>query len=102
MPFNVSQEIADGRFKITAGISNLFDNKPPRTTTAVLNGGTVQTIGQSVFSSQYDMIGRRGFRGDGGFEARTGVRGNCKLHEQHPAQRDERCQDAVLATQLHG
>ncbi len=60
---SVSQDIADGRFTITAGISNLFDKKPPRTTTSILNGGTVQTIGHSVFSSQYDLIGRRAFIG---------------------------------------
>lgn len=60
---SLSQEIMGGRFEITGGISNLFDKKPPRTTTKVLNGNEIETLGQSVFASQYDMIGRRGFLG---------------------------------------
>lgn len=60
---SASQEFGKGRFKITAGISNLFNNKPPRVTTSVSNGGEITTIGNSVFESQYDMVGRRGFIG---------------------------------------
>ena len=51
-------------FQITAGVSNLFNTRPPRTTITginTLNAGTVPTLGQSVFTSQYDLLGRRFF-----------------------------------------
>lgn len=51
---SITQEIGD-RFEITAGISNLFDTRPP-----MVSG--VSTIGGgSPFVSQYDWLGRRGF-----------------------------------------
>lgn len=53
-------------FDFTLGVSNLFDQKPPRVTVAggnSLNQGTINTIGQSVFASQYDYLGRRFFIG---------------------------------------
>lgn len=56
---SVTQEIADGRFTITAGVSNLFDTRPPRV--SVLNGNTISTLGPVVATSQYDFVGRRGF-----------------------------------------
>lgn len=56
---SMTQEIADGRFEITAGISNLFDTRPPRV--SVLNGGQIQTLGPVVVASQYPFSGRRGF-----------------------------------------
>lgn len=56
---SVTQEIADGRFTITAGVSNLFDTRPPRV--SVLNGGTITTLGPVAAASQYDFVGRRGF-----------------------------------------
>ncbi len=56
---SISQEIADGRFKITAGVSNLFDTRPPRV--SVLNGNTISTLGPVAAVSQYDFVGRRGF-----------------------------------------
>ncbi len=56
---SVSQEIADGRFTITAGVSNLFDTRPPRV--SVLNGNTISMLGPVVAASQYDFVGRRGF-----------------------------------------
>ncbi len=56
---SVTQEIADGKFTITAGISNLFDTRPPRV--SVLNGNTIETLGPVVATSQYDFVGRRGF-----------------------------------------
>ncbi|MCZ8370157.1 MAG: TonB-dependent receptor [Porphyrobacter sp.] len=56
---SVTQEIADGRFTITAGVSNLFDTRPPRV--SVLNGGTISTLGPVAAVSQYDFVGRRGF-----------------------------------------
>lgn len=56
---SVSQEIADGRFEITAGIRNLFDTRPPRL--SVLNGSQVTTLGPVAYASQYDFSGRRIF-----------------------------------------
>ncbi|AOL94154.1 TonB-dependent outer membrane channel [Porphyrobacter sp. LM 6] len=56
---SVTQEIADGRFTITAGVSNLFDTRPPRV--SVRNGNTVTMLGPVVAASQYDFVGRRGF-----------------------------------------
>lgn len=56
---SVTQEIADGKFTITAGISNLFDTRPPRV--SVLNGNTIEMLGPVVAASQYDFVGRRGF-----------------------------------------
>ncbi|WP_066591128.1 TonB-dependent receptor domain-containing protein [Sphingomonas pruni] len=45
--------------EITMGVTNLFNTKPPRV--SVYNNGETTIQGQSVFSSQYDLIGRRGF-----------------------------------------
>lgn len=45
-------------FDFTLGINNIFNTKPPRVTTI---SGEISTVGQSVFSSQYDYIGRRVF-----------------------------------------
>lgn len=56
---SVTQEIADGRFSITAGVSNLFDTRPPRV--SVLNGNTIPTLGPVAAVSQYDFVGRRAF-----------------------------------------
>lgn len=56
---SITQEIADGRFTITMGVSNLFDTRPPRV--SVLNGGTITTLGPVAATSQYDFVGRRGF-----------------------------------------
>lgn len=56
---SLTQEIADGRFEITAGVSNLFDTRPPRV--SKLNGGTISTLGPVVAASQYPFVGRRGF-----------------------------------------
>ena len=56
---SITQEIADGRFAITAGISNLFDTRPPRV--SVLNGGQIGLLGPVVSASQYPFVGRRGF-----------------------------------------
>lgn len=56
---SITQEIADGRFTITAGVSNLFDTRPPRV--SVLNGNTISTLGPVAAVSQYDFVGRRGF-----------------------------------------
>ncbi|WP_213981970.1 TonB-dependent receptor [Sphingomonas sp. dw_22] len=45
--------------QITLGVTNLFNTKPPRV--SVYNNSEITTVGQSVFSSQYDLLGRRGF-----------------------------------------
>lgn len=49
------------RFEITVGVHNIFDTKPPRVSTGNFNGDEITTQGRSVFSSQYDYIGRRAF-----------------------------------------
>ena len=56
---SISQEIGDGMFDITAGISNLFDTRPPRV--SVLNGGQIGLLGPVVSASQYPFVGRRAF-----------------------------------------
>ncbi len=56
---SVTQEIMDGRFSITAGVSNLFNTRPPRV--SVLNGGQISLLGPVVAASQYPFAGRRGF-----------------------------------------
>jgi iron complex outermembrane receptor protein len=51
-------------FTITGGIANLFNTRPPRVTVSggnSLNGGVIQTVGQSPLASQYDYYGIRGF-----------------------------------------
>lgn len=45
--------------EITMGVTNLFDTKPPRV--SIYNNSETTTYGSSVFSSQYDLIGRRAF-----------------------------------------
>jgi len=45
--------------QVTLGMTNLFNTKPPRVST--YNNGEITTLGQSVFSSQYDLLGRRMF-----------------------------------------
>ncbi|WP_164114603.1 TonB-dependent receptor [Sphingorhabdus sp. Alg239-R122] len=46
-------------FTITAGMSNLFNTRPPRASTVFAG---VRSIGQApVFASQYDYVGRRAF-----------------------------------------
>jgi iron complex outermembrane receptor protein len=51
-------------FQLTLGMTNFTNTKPPRTTITggnTLNAGAVSTYGQSVFTSQYDLLGRRVF-----------------------------------------
>ncbi|MBO9712873.1 TonB-dependent receptor [Sphingomonas sp.] len=54
---SITKELAN--LNITLGVTNLFNTKPPRV--SVYGNGEISTFGQSVFSSQYDLIGRRGF-----------------------------------------
>lgn len=56
---SLTKEIADGRFEITAGVSNLFDTRPPRV--SVLNGSQISTFGGVAAVSQYGFTGRRVF-----------------------------------------
>ncbi len=56
---SITQEIMDGRFSITAGVSNIFNTRPPRV--SVLNGGQISLLGPVVAASQYPFVGRRGF-----------------------------------------
>ena len=61
---SLSASLKLDKFEITAGVTNLTNTKPPRTTITggnTLNNGAVPTYGQSVFTSQYDLIGRRYF-----------------------------------------
>jgi iron complex outermembrane recepter protein len=55
---SASVDVSD-KFKLTLGVSNLFDRKPPQV--SGLSGGELQVIGRSAFASQYDYIGRRFF-----------------------------------------
>lgn len=61
---SLSGKLTLDKFELTAGVSNLFNTRPPRTTITggnTLNSGAVPTYGQSVFTSQYDLLGRRFF-----------------------------------------
>ncbi|MDT9597588.1 TonB-dependent receptor domain-containing protein [Sphingosinicella rhizophila] len=56
---SITREINE-RFDFTIGVSNLFNQRPPRAST-VFNG-RIQSIGQApAFGSQYDYLGRRVF-----------------------------------------
>lgn len=56
--FSVTREIAEN-FRVTAGMANITDNKPPRTS-QLGNSGT-RSYGQGLLYSQYDLRGRRAF-----------------------------------------
>lgn len=56
---SITQDIADGKFSITAGVNNLFDKHPPKIST--LNGSTVGLLGPVVATSQYPFVGRKVF-----------------------------------------
>nr|WP_272916795.1 TonB-dependent receptor [Alteraurantiacibacter aestuarii] len=55
---SVTREIGDN-FEITAGISNLTDVRPPRTSN--VGGDGITQFGLGAFQSQYDLLGRRAF-----------------------------------------
>ena len=40
------------------GVSNIFDEEPPRLSTIGDTSGEIETVGNSAFYSQYDWIGR--------------------------------------------
>ncbi|WP_338241133.1 TonB-dependent receptor domain-containing protein [Aurantiacibacter hainanensis] len=46
-------------FRITAGVSNIFDTQPPRTSN--VGGDGINQLGDGVLYSQYDLFGRRVF-----------------------------------------
>ncbi|MEO6388522.1 MAG: TonB-dependent receptor [Croceibacterium sp.] len=46
-------------FSVTAGVSNLFDTKPPRV--SLFNGAQISTLGPVTYASQYSFVGRRAF-----------------------------------------
>lgn len=48
-------------FKITFGVRNFLDTKPPRVTAPDPSGGIIPVLGKSLFASSYDFIGRRFF-----------------------------------------
>ena len=43
------------------GVSNLFDEEPPKLTTLGATSGENVTVGNSAFYSQYDWVGRNFF-----------------------------------------
>ena len=54
---SITHRLVEDRFEITAGVSNIFDTKPPRISTA-----GVVSLGQvASAASQYDWLGRRFF-----------------------------------------
>lgn len=55
---SVTREFADN-FRITAGISNLLDKRPPQTSNVAGDG--INQFGNGVLYSQYDLLGRRAF-----------------------------------------
>ena len=55
---SISREVGEN-FEITVGMSNIFDSAPPRLSQVA--GTRISSFGKGVFSSQYDLLGRRGF-----------------------------------------
>jgi len=55
---SISREIGDN-FRITAGMSNITDHRPPRTTQ--IGGDGTRSLGKGLLYSQYDLLGRRVF-----------------------------------------
>ena len=56
--FSVTREIND-TFDLTVGVSNITDEAPPRL--SQVSGTRISSYGKGVFSSQYDLLGRRAF-----------------------------------------
>jgi iron complex outermembrane receptor protein len=55
---SVTRELND-RFEITLGMTNIFDTPPPRASQT--GGDGITQFGVGVFTSQYDLTGRRVF-----------------------------------------
>ena len=54
----ITREVGE-HMRVTVGMSNILDTKPPRLTELVGNG--VTNLGKGVLTSQYDLRGRRAF-----------------------------------------
>jgi iron complex outermembrane receptor protein len=57
---SVTKEFPRNKLEFTLGVSNIFDTRPPRTST-IGGAGIPNLLGPSVATSQYDLIGRRVF-----------------------------------------
>ena len=57
---SITREFAE-HFRITAGVSNLFDTRPPRTSDFSGNADGIDQLGLGSIDSQYDLLGRRFF-----------------------------------------
>lgn len=55
---SITREIGEN-LRITAGVSNVLGSRPPRVSD--VGGDGINTLGQGVLYSQYDLFGRRGF-----------------------------------------
>ena len=55
---SATRDFEDKGLTMLFGISNIFDEEPPRLSTIGDVSGEVQTAGNSAFYSQYDWIGR--------------------------------------------
>lgn len=55
---SITREIAE-RFRITVGMTNITDKSPPRA--SQVGGDGITQFGTGVFTSQYDLTGRRAF-----------------------------------------
>ncbi len=55
---SVTRDFADMDMRLTFGVANLEDKRPPRISTY---SNDLQTVGDSAFYSQYDFVGRRMF-----------------------------------------
>jgi iron complex outermembrane receptor protein len=57
---SITKEFKRNKLEFTLGVSNIFDTKPPRTST-IGGTGIPNLIGPVVGVSQYDLLGRRVF-----------------------------------------
>ena len=55
---SATRDFEDKGLTMLFGVSNIFDEEPPRLSTIGDVSGEVQTAGNSAFYSQYDWIGR--------------------------------------------
>lgn len=55
---SISREIEDN-FRLTVGMANITDHRPPRTTQ--IGGDGTRSFGRGLLYSQYDLLGRRVF-----------------------------------------
>jgi iron complex outermembrane recepter protein len=55
---SITREIEDN-YRLTVGMANITDHRPPRTTQ--VGGDGTRSFGQGLLYSQYDLLGRRVF-----------------------------------------